>query len=804
MPSPERQRDGPPLAQPSQSNNNTLHPQPSAPGPVPPTRLATVSARLPSARRRRTDSSPSGPLPPPAQRHSPSFISSVGPQTQHPPHVPFPSKSPPSKSNRPPPRRKHRNVAGPSSIPDAVLSYYNSDRTGSGAGSSGVGDSEYMGSEDGDRAAAKPVWAVGGVFPKKNGPRRESASRESDSQRDKARKQEKKEKKRRWNLEREDSMPATMTDSTTGGSAASTPYEGVLERSDPFDGDGVVVSSGSSTSPAVSPGSSDEAGGRPGHYSNVSEGGSTADRPVRRQDQEPRIDARSQMMTEPSEPNPVVNRQLSAAPTLDERRRREEEAEEECDRHLNGEDRYEGKKEGEDRHGEPMNEEEGEHKQWPQDGGEQPAIGGKLNQETDQWDEDFEHTPDGPPVRNWWGTVRFALREPLAEFLGTLVLVIIGIGSNCQTKISQYTMGDNSSVHWTWGFAVMTSLYVAGGISGGHNNPSVTIALAVFRGFPWKMVPRYIVAQVLGAFVGALIIYGNYEAAINAYDPNKLIVATTTSNASATLFITAPGSPSGTTAQGFGQEILASGILSIAVLSLGDENNAPPGAGLGAIVLGFVVTAIGMSNGWVSGYAINPARDFGPRLALWCVGYGLKLWTHNDWWWIVGPICGTLIGALAGCFTYDLCIFTGPGSPVNYSVYELAGSVGLPKMHNMVLHTIRPSTRCSTRREDFSDEEAGLPPTQSVLGRTFAMGRRPAQRPPSKRDELEVTQRWRRGREAVGRQEERKRERYEESRKRSIEAARRNKIERANGLRRGEVEEESAAVAQGEKTSRER
>ncbi|GAA5863873.1 hypothetical protein JCM1840_005798 [Sporobolomyces johnsonii] len=792
MPSPERQREGSPSAQPSQTDSSTLQPQPSAPGPVPPSRLASLSARLPSARRRRTNSSPSRPPPPPSQRHLPSFVSSIGPQSQLHSRVLSQSQSPPPKPNRPPPRRKHANVAGPSSIPDAVLSRYNSDRAGSAAGSSAVGDSEYMGSEDGDRGGKKPVWAVGGVFPKRQGRRRESAARDSAPQRDKVRKQDKKGKKGRWNPERQDSMPATMTDSSAGGSAASTPFEGVVELGDPFDGYGVPVSSNSSRGADEAPGSSDEAPGRPRHSFDLSEGGSTLERPVRREDQEPSNDAQSQMVTEHLEQQSALDRRLSAASTLDERRRREEEAEEERDRHLKGEDRYEGKKEGEDRHGEPttVDEEEGKPKQWPKDGGEQPAVGGELNQQTDQWDEDFEHTPDGPPVRNWWGTVRFALREPLAEFLGTLVLVVIGIGSNCQSKISQFTMGDNSTVHWSWGFAVMTSLYIAGGISGGHNNPSVTIALAVFRGFPWKMVPRYIFAQILGSFVGALMIYGNYRAAIHDYDPNKLIQATTTSNASATLFVTAPGSPSGTTAQGFGQEILASGILSIAVLSLGDENNAPPGAGLGAIVLGFVVTAIGMSNGWVSGYAINPARDFGPRLALWCVGYGLELWTHNDWWWIVGPICGTLVGALGGCFAYDLCIFTGPGSPVNYSAYELAGSVGLPKMHNMVLHTIRPSTRSATRGDDFSDEEAGLPPTSSIFGRAYAMGLRPAQRHQSKMDELEVTQRWRRGRETVGRQEERNRTRYEESRKRSIEAARRNRAERENELRRAEGEEE--------------
>ncbi|GAA6026956.1 hypothetical protein JCM8097_005993 [Rhodosporidiobolus ruineniae] len=427
----------------------------------------------------------------------------------------------------------------------------------------------------------------------------------------------------------------------------------------------------------------------------------------------------------------------------------------------------------------------------PQDGGEQPALGGELNQNEEQWEQDLYEDDDAPLIRNWWGTARYALREPLAEFLGTMILIIIGIGSDCQTKISENTSGTYQSMNWAWGFGVMTAIYIAGGISGGHTNPSVTIVLALFRGFPWKLVPRYIIAQIAGAFCGALIIYGNYKTAIDEYDPNKLIYATEGANASATLFVTAPSQQTGGTVNGFFQEILAGGILTIAVLALGDENNAPPGAGLGAIVLGFVVTAIGMSNGWISGYAINSARDLGPRLALWCVGYGTKLWHHDQWWWLVGAVCGPLVGGIAGALAYDICIFTGPGSPVNYSSRELAEAVGIPKMHNMVRFVTNPHYRrrrlSATRTHNAEDlAESGLAPP-ALERRMSAQPTAPGRMSRNKVEEMAFQNRWKRGREKVWRQEEQSRHREQREReewRRSIEELRqkeREKEERGPG-----------------------
>ncbi|ORY73092.1 aquaporin-like protein [Leucosporidium creatinivorum] len=340
---------------------------------------------------------------------------------------------------------------------------------------------------------------------------------------------------------------------------------------------------------------------------------------------------------------------------------------------------------------------------------DQGQVGGELPQDG-EWEDEMEKQDGDPPVHTWWGSVRFALREPLAEFLGMLLVIALGTGANCQVKISQDSAGTYSNMNFVWGMAVMVGIYVAGGISGGHLNPSVTISLAVFRGFPWRMVPRYLIAQVLGAFCGALIIYANYKTALGMYDPDKLIYSSTGQNTSASLFVTMPNQQAGGTVQGFFQEILASAVLSVVVLALGDENNAPPGAGLGALILGLVVISIGMSMGWISSYAINPARDFGPRLALWALGYGKLLWTHDQWWWLVGPIAGTTVGSLIGCLAYDICIFVGAGSPVNSSANELKHAIGLPILHNMVrqaIHRDGNSTRAQAKREAVVEEGGG-------------------------------------------------------------------------------------------------
>lgn len=268
-----------------------------------------------------------------------------------------------------------------------------------------------------------------------------------------------------------------------------------------------------------------------------------------------------------------------------------------------------------------------------------------------------------------WSRWRYHSREFLAELLATMLLITVGTAVDCQVTLSQSTgqsAGSYPNQNWAWGIAVASTIYLSGGRSGAHCNPAITLALAVFRGFPWIQVPIYWSAQLLGSILGAAITYGIYLPAIDQYEGGSGIRTLTGDTGTGRLFVTVPQLVF-TPGSGFGTEVVATSILMAMVLAVGDETNAPPSDGLSALVLGFVVVMIGMSFGWPTSYAISPSRDLGPRLFLYMVGYGKELWTHNSYWWIYGPQVGCFTGGLVGALLYDLAIFTGEESPINYT-----------------------------------------------------------------------------------------------------------------------------------------
>lgn len=268
-----------------------------------------------------------------------------------------------------------------------------------------------------------------------------------------------------------------------------------------------------------------------------------------------------------------------------------------------------------------------------------------------------------------WSRWRYHSREFLAELLATMLLITVGTAVDCQVTLLQ-SMGSSAGAYpnqnWAWGIAVASTIYLSGGRSGAHCNPAITLALAVFRGFPWIQVPIYWSAQLLGSILGAAITYGIYLPAINRYEGGSNIRTLSGEHGTGRLFVTVPEVVF-TAASGFGTEVVATSILMAMVLAVGDETNAPPSDGLSALVLGFVVVMIGMSFGWPTSYAISPSRDLGPRLFLSMIGYGKELWTHNSYWWIYGPQVGCFTGGLMGALLYDLSIFTGEESPINYT-----------------------------------------------------------------------------------------------------------------------------------------
>ncbi|KOV96800.1 MIP family channel protein [Streptomyces sp. NRRL B-1140] len=265
--------------------------------------------------------------------------------------------------------------------------------------------------------------------------------------------------------------------------------------------------------------------------------------------------------------------------------------------------------------------------------------------------------------------------ECLAEFLGTFVLISFGCGVVAMTvaalpgsgrtegpTIFFLGAGDWLLITWGWCMAVILGIYVAGGVSGAHINPAVTLAFAVRRRFPWVKVLPYWVSQVAGALAGAALVYAVYHDAINAFDAAFKGPKTDGKTlASFSIFATFPAPYFHGGIWGpLIDQIVGTAFLVMLVVAIIDLRNTAVKANLGPVVIGFVVAAIGMSYGANAGYAINPARDFGPRLFTWMAGWdglafpGSLAGAFSGYWWI--PIVGPLIGGVIGVLVYDLFI----------------------------------------------------------------------------------------------------------------------------------------------------
>jgi glycerol uptake facilitator protein len=227
------------------------------------------------------------------------------------------------------------------------------------------------------------------------------------------------------------------------------------------------------------------------------------------------------------------------------------------------------------------------------------------------------------------------------------------------TQIFQAS-GDWLLITWGWGFAVTFAVYVAGGVSGAHLNPAVTVSLALRRGFPWPKVPGYIAAQVVGAFAGAALVYAVYKGAIDSYErANKISRGEVNSVPTYSIFATFPAKYFGNWVGPFVDQVVGTAFLVGFIFALTDPLNQPVRANLAPLLVGFVVVAVGISYGANAGYAINPARDFGPRMLALVAGWGKVAFPGdygnvNTYFWI--PIVGPLIGGPIGAYIYDLVV----------------------------------------------------------------------------------------------------------------------------------------------------
>ncbi|MCA1220711.1 MIP/aquaporin family protein [Streptomyces sp. 8L] len=250
-------------------------------------------------------------------------------------------------------------------------------------------------------------------------------------------------------------------------------------------------------------------------------------------------------------------------------------------------------------------------------------------------------------------------REMAAEFAGTMVLLLFGAGVVAQVvgggalTSPKGGLGDHDSIAWAWGLGVMLGVYVAARTTGAHLNPAVTLALATWRGFSWIKVGPYVLAQTAGAFAAALLVRWNYTEILGHADPKH-------SFTTQIVFSTLPGN--GSTAPGihewgaFRDQVIGTALLLLLIFAITDLLNTPPRANLAPFITGLIVVAIGMAFGADAGYAINPARDFGPRLASFITGYH-SAWRDqwgNLYFWV--PIVGPLVGGVIGGGFYKFVV----------------------------------------------------------------------------------------------------------------------------------------------------
>ncbi|KAH1570405.1 hypothetical protein KXX28_008046 [Aspergillus fumigatus] len=271
---------------------------------------------------------------------------------------------------------------------------------------------------------------------------------------------------------------------------------------------------------------------------------------------------------------------------------------------------------------------------------EHPAHNADLDAEKNQ-PEARVSQPDERGFFNKWGEIRHRFREPLAEWLGTTVAMTLGLCAGLQTYTSQNQAGSFSSLAPAWGFAFMVAIYTAGGVSGGHLNPAITISMAVWRGFPARKCMVYVAAQIVGSIPAGGIAYALYHDAI--VDSALANHVTQGESPARQALLTAP------------------------------KDFAHP------------VTAF-------FNECFNGARDFGPRLVALMAGWEGEVFREKHVWWIWGPWAADITGGLFGTFIYDLAIFTGAEGPIDYPRRRRKRALLIKEKNQMV------ELRCKRRK----------------------------------------------------------------------------------------------------------
>ncbi|WP_287786823.1 MIP/aquaporin family protein [Acidiphilium sp.] len=251
-------------------------------------------------------------------------------------------------------------------------------------------------------------------------------------------------------------------------------------------------------------------------------------------------------------------------------------------------------------------------------------------------------------------------RQMFGELISEAVaiFIIIAFGDSIAAMYILYDPSPYVNSYWGvcmgWGMAVTLAIYATGSISGTHANPAVTLALALFRGFSWKKVVPYWIAQVVGAFLGAVIVYVLFAPVIHHYNTVHNL-ARNASTATSGVFFTHPGLAI-TPLHALSDQIILTAFLIFGIFAITEQyNEMAPGANFGAVMIGLLVAIIGACMGYLEAWAINPARDFGPRLFAFFAGWGHQAFpSPHNYWWV--PIVGPLIGGVIGGGAYQLLI----------------------------------------------------------------------------------------------------------------------------------------------------
>ena len=209
----------------------------------------------------------------------------------------------------------------------------------------------------------------------------------------------------------------------------------------------------------------------------------------------------------------------------------------------------------------------------------------------------------------------------IAEFLGTGLFLFFGIGCLCAMKVAGATLG-LWEICIIWGLGISLAVYLTAAVSGAHLNPAVTIALWLFACFPVRKVVPYIVAQVAGAFGGAAVAYLLYHSVFIEYETaHHIVKGSVESLQLASLFSTYPAAALSIWEAGL-VEIIITSILMCMIMALTDDGNGVPRGPLAPLLIGVLVAVIGAATGPLTGFAMNPARDFGPKLFTFFAGWG--------------------------------------------------------------------------------------------------------------------------------------------------------------------------------------